>query len=219
MGPKHFRLHPFHHLGRSFCRKEWQFVVLHPFWVIGCPRGSHLLEISGRCPVRIISCLQDIRRLRRKEDDLRHSAPVPCRADVPNDFPATHGMADQDCVSQIEPLNYGTEIIRQGVQIVAMRRSVRPAMTAAVITDTANAVIAEKRLLVTPHRAGKALASERTRRAGPIPIRDETARCRPASEFSTVPREPQQPKTERLPRPQCRQRPWRWPIEEHFVFA
>jgi hypothetical protein len=45
-------------------------------------------------------------------------------ADVPNDFSAAHGMTDQDQVLQIKTVNYGTKIVRQGVQIVAMRRSV-----------------------------------------------------------------------------------------------
>src|SRR6266853_3806780 len=125
-----------------------------PTWVVGCPRGSHLVEVCGRCAVRIVRSLQNIRCLRREHDDLRNSArPMP--ADVPNDFSTAHRMTNQDQVPKIEAVNHGVEIVRQGVQILSMRGSVRGAITPTVIADAAKTVITEKRLLVTPHRAGK----------------------------------------------------------------
>ena len=70
-------------------------------------------------------------------------------ADVAGDLAAAGRVPDQHHVGQIERLHDRGQVVRVGVQVVAVPRLARPATAAAIVRDAAEAVVRDE------HAAGR----------------------------------------------------------------
>ena len=72
--------------------------------------------------------------------------------DVTGDFPAAGGVADVDCVLQVELFGERCEVVGVGIHVVAVPRLGGTAVAAPVMRDDSIAMLAEKQHLRLPSR-------------------------------------------------------------------
>ena len=100
-------------------------------------------------PSGLVADLQHDRRHGGDEDRLGDSL-RPVAPDVAGDFAAAGGVANERGVLEIECLDHGGKIVGIAVHVIPRRGLARPAVSATVVCDHAEAVLREEKHLAVP---------------------------------------------------------------------